>query len=1045
MVQIFDYEQMVCNPECFAVNRLAAHSDHLACRDAEECVEEQSSYRLSLDGVWKFHYARNYGQTVPGFYERDYDASGWDEIAVPGHIQLQGYDKPQYCNVEYPWDGVESVELGCVPKRFNPVASYRRTFTVPEGWDRERVCICVEGAESAEALWLNGHFVGYAEDSFTPSEFFLSPYLTDGVNVLAVQVFKWCTGSWCEDQDFYRFSGIYRSVYLYEVPAVHVRDMKITATPVRDVYGQVNIAADMTDAGRLELTLYKPRIYASDREEPLEDSDVLLTKNMDVKEGVCSETIEVAEPMLWSAEHPWLYRLLIETYTVDGRLSEVILEDVGIRSVVIRDAQILLNGKRILFNGVNRHDFSNVGGRTVSYEETLTDIITMKRNNINAIRTSHYPNGSAIYKLCDRLGLYMIAENNLESHGAWQMYEKGQIQRSDVIPGDNKQWQGAMLDRVESCYGRDKNHPAILIWSCGNESYCGTVIREMSRRFKQLDPGRPVHYEGESHDTDNLYLDTTDIASQMYTPVSGLRAYLERHRDKPFILCEYSHAMGNSCGGIQLYADYADEEPLYQGGFIWDYIDQSLTARDCYGEEYQAYGGDFGERPTDYEFSADGVVYGDRTPSPKMQAVRYAYQGLHADIDIEAGSIMIRNRMLFTDADEYECRVSHAVNGRTEKTVTMRVSAQPGARAVLRIPDEIMDGMKLPGVHSVSVSFALINQCSWAEAGYEIAYDEAVKAVGSGEEGFLANLETAVLRPHKMIRVNDYEEPEVIQGASYIGVRGSSFEALFGNAGTKHGMGLRSYRHCGREMLAAIPVPNFWRAPTDNDNGNAEPFRYAQWKLASLYRSDRKATVSRSESSVTMCFEYAMPTAPEMSCELTYTVYGDGRVDMRLSYDPVPELRDMPEYGIIIALPVQYDRITWLGAGPLETYCDRLGGSRLGIYHSTAAESMARYVRPQECGNHAGTYIGAVTDATGRGLVFSSASPFNFSALPYSPHEIEEAMHPYELPRPHYTYVRLALAQMGVGGDDSWGARTLPQYLVDASGHMEFTVTMRGI
>ena len=548
----FDYS-LVKDPQYFCDGRMEAHSDHMYYRSEEEREDEETSYRHSLNGLWKFHYARNYASTVAGFEEDAYSCKDWEDIYVPAHIQMEGYDVPQYANVQYPWEGHEELHPGQIPERFNPVGSYVKYFHVPENMKGKRVFISFQGAESGLALWLNGTFVGYSEDSFTPSEFELTEYLKEGENKLAAQVFKWTASSWCEDQDFFRFSGIYRDVYLYTVPEVHVYDLKIRAIPDETLKkASLEIVTKTWGKGKLKLTLSRKGEILLQDEKALDGEDTC--------------TWEILNPLLWSAEEPNLYDLDMEVYDENGMLQEIIPEKVGFRRFEMKDGIMTLNGKRIVFKGVNRHEFSSVTGRHVSREELIQDIVTMKQNNINAIRTCHYPDASPIYRLCDEYGLYMIAENNLESHGSWDVAElTGDY--TDIVPHNKPEWLGMMLDRVNSMYQRDKNHPAILIWSCGNESFGGKDIFEMSEFYRKNDPTRLVHYEGLFHD--RSYNATSDMESQMYPSVEAIKEFLAKDDSKPFICCEYTHAMGNSCGAMHKYTDLTDTEPKYQGGFIW--------------------------------------------------------------------------------------------------------------------------------------------------------------------------------------------------------------------------------------------------------------------------------------------------------------------------------------------------------------------------------------------------------------------------------------------------------------------------------------------
>ena len=1008
-MKAFQYEK-VKDPAWFQENRAAAHSDHRYYGSMEEMEQKQENFRYSLNGLWKFHYPNNYHSTIPGFESMDYCCRSWDDIHVPAHIQMEGYDRPQYANVQYPWEGWEELEPGQIPTRFNPVASYVKYFEVPENMKGKRVFISFQGAESGIAVWLNGSYVGYSEDTFTPSEFELTPYLQEGENKLAAQVFKFTSSSWCEDQDFFRFSGIYRDVYLYAVPEVHVEDMRIR-TLLDDTFtkADLEIVLKATAKGSVKIALSK-------------DGNVLMTE----ESALGSDTrlvMKVDNPALWSAESPVLYDLLFQVFDNAGTLTEVIPYRVGFRRFEMKDNIMMLNGRRIVFKGVNRHEFSSVSGRHVSREELVKDIVTMKRNDINAIRTCHYPDGSDIYDLCDEYGLYMIAENNLESHGSWDSQaEKKEPDLNKVVPCDHPEWLGMMLDRVNSMYQRDKNHTAILIWSCGNESFGGKDIYEMSEFYRKEDPTRLVHYEGVFWD--RRYNGSSDMESQMYPSVESIKAFLEKDRSKPFICCEYTHAMGNSCGAMHKYTDLTDTEPLYQGGFIWDYIDQSIYKKDRYGKEFLAYGGDFDDRPCDYNFSGNGIAYGgDRMPSPKMQEVKFNYQNITAVV--EKDKVRVVNKNLFVNTDSFDCVVLVEKDGHLLREAGLETHVAPLSEEVYELPVSVQT---LPGEYAVTVSFRLREDTLWAKRGHEVAFGQGVYEVPA----------PAALHRGKM---------EIVKSMHNIGIHGDGFRILFSYLNG----GLVSYVYGGVEMIKAIPKPNFWRAPTDNDCGNLMPMRYGQWKLASMYLNHkdpqggyRIPKLEVLEDSAVITYTYYMPSIPSAECSLAYRVYGDGTVETTLSYDPVKELGDMPEFGVMFKFDADYDNVAWYGMGPEETYVDRCLGAKLGIYKNKVADNMAEYLVPQECGNKVGVRWASVTDRKGRGMLFTG-DKMEFSALPYTPHEIENAMHPFELPEVHYTVVRVSAKQMGVAGDDSWGSKTHPEYLLNTDGRMEFTFSFKGV
>ena len=1020
---------IIKNPEIFEQNRLAAHSDHVCYKNELEKIKGKSSLRYDMNGLWKFAYAKNQSLAPCGFEAADYDCKSWDEIRVPAHIQMEGYDVPIYTNTTYPWEADESIKPGEVPELFNPVASYVKYFTIPENMKNKRVCISFQGVESGFALWLNGHYVGYSEDTFDPSDFELTDYIVEGENKLAVRVWKWTSSSWCEDQDFYRFSGIFRDVFLYAVPCAHVEDLSVVPT-LNDTFdeGALSVSIKADGAGVASVKLYE----LGDLSVEKYDRAKLLLEEFDIElrdKELCEGSCNVKNPLLWSAEKPNLYEVKIIVKDSHGNETEFISQLAGFRRFEMVDGLMKLNGKRIVFKGVNRHEFSSVTGRVPNRDEVIKDIVTMKKNNINAIRTSHYPDDSMLYELCDIYGIYMIAENNLESHGTWEAYNKGYVDLDFVVPKDKPQWREMMLDRANSCYQRDKNHPAILIWSCGNESFGGKTIYEMSQLFRQLDKHRLVHYEGVFND--RSYNDTSDMESQMYTPVSGIEKFLEEHPEKPFICCEYTHAMGNSCGAMHKYTELSDREPRYQGGFIWDYIDQSIYKKDRYGKWFLTYGGDFGDRPTDGDFSGNGICYGgEREASPKMQEVKFNYQNISVDFDSDY-IFTVTNKNLFVNTSVFDAFAILLADGEEVYRTKLQVSVPPMERASYEVPVTLKNSMiDVEKEYCIVVSFVLKENTIWEKAGYEIAFGQHM-----------------IKKP-----VSEYscdKSVELVVGNGNILVRGENFKALF----SRMNLGMVSYVYGGVEMLPnTIPLPNFWRTPTNNDSGNMMPQRYAQWKIASMYvttRQDQRFAdtsprVEKNDNNIAITYTYFMPTTPQSSCEVTYRVFGDGTIETTLSYDPVKELGDMPEFGMMFKLDADYDTVKWYGLGPQETYADRQHGGKYGVYENKVADNIAEYLVPQESGNKCSVRYARVMDKKGRGMLFFG-DELSFSALPYTPHELENAAHHFELPPVHYTVVRVAKKQMGVGGDDSWGSHTHPEYLLDASEKMEFTFCFRGI
>lgn len=1008
---IFD-EKLLADPEFFRENTIPAHADIDYFRNEDELINDSSSFYHPLNGIWKFRFFENVSEACGDFYRTDHDCSAWDDIRVPSCIEMQGYGQITYLNTQYPWEAHEEVSPGDIPHSYNPVGEYVRYFRVPDTCGDDPVCIRFEGAACGLAVWLNGHYIGYSEDSYTPSEFDLSEFIDrKGENKLAVAVFKFTSGSWLEDQDCFRFSGIFRNVMLYSIPDVHIQDMDIR-TDLDDDYrdATLSVVLSLTGEGRIEYDLGH------------KDKGTLLEGSKICGRDVIIER-KIRDPKKWSAEKPDLYTLIIRLYDNDGNLQEIVRQRIGFRKFEIKDGLMQINGKRIVFRGVNRHEFSDIGGRTLDELEINEDLLNMKRNNINAVRTSHYPNQSHFYDLCDVLGLYVIDETNLETHGVWDPIFRGKMPLDYAVPGDREEYLENIIDRGHNMFMRDKNHPSVLIWSLGNECYGGLMMKKFHDAFKGWDDTRPVHYEGVVWD--DRYPDTTDIVSNMYWSVKDIRKYLTKDDDRPLISCEYAHAMGNSLGGMSLYTGLADEEPRYQGGFIWDYIDQAVRTKDRYGKEYEGYGGDFYDRPNDGNFSGDGIAYArDRKPSPKMQDVKYNYRPFIIEADEDG--LTIFNRNLFTDASEYDCVVSVEQDGMPLDAITGRFEVPPLGRAKyswpLFLPDE--EGHE----YIVTISFVLAEDTLYSDKGHEVAWAQYVYGTPKKTE-------------HEMIPV------KVVHGMNGTGVYGEGFHAIFSSLS----QGLCSYKYCGRELIEKVPHPNFWRPMTDNDLGNLQFQRSAQWKVASEFPSIRyydkqvrsdEIKIKEKKYSVDVTFEYHLCTTPEVVVTVTYTVHGDGWIDVKMMMPASSDVGELPEYSMMFTLNADYDDVAWFGKGPEETYSDRDCG-KIGVYNRKVKDMPARYLRPQESGAHTGVSVAQITDDAGRGLTIQGKD-LMLSVLPYKPSEIENADHHFDLPGIHYTYVRVGLAQMGVAGDDAWGARTLPQYMIDNKKPLKLEFSFKG-
>jgi len=977
--------EWLANPEIYEVNREKAHSDHTY-------TTKDGNLRQSLNGTWKFNYTEHPDSRPADFYKTDFDVTSFDDIIVPGHIQLQGYDKPQYVNTQYPWEGHEQLVPPQIPKKRNPVGSYVKFFDVDKELLGKETFISFQGVETAIYVWLNGEFVGYSEDSFTPSEFNITPYLKEKNNKLAVEVYRYSTASWLEDQDFWRFSGIFRDVYLYAVPEIHIRDMKVIADYDYE-NGNGILATELDIIGDSD---YEIKLTLTDK------------NGIKVYEGnTANVSASIPDIMPWSAEQPNLYTITAEISS-DSEIIETAETKIGFRTFELKDGIMCLNGKRIVFKGINRHEWNAEGGRVVTEDDMLWDIRFMKQNNINAVRTCHYPNNSIWYQLCDEYGIYLIAETNLESHGTWQ--KMGACEPSINVPASLPEWKKACLDRARSMYERDKNHASVLIWSCGNESYCGDDIAAMADYFHEVDSTRLVHYEGVVWN--RKYDHITDMESRMYAKPCDVEEYLKQNTGKPYISCEYMHAMGNSLGGMKLYTDLEDKYEAYQGGFIWDYIDQSL-----YKDGVLVYGGDFDDRASDYGFCTNGIVYADRTYSPKVVEAKQLYSNIRMSISDRV--ITIENRNLFVGTEGYIFKVTLEKEGEILVAEEHRLNISAGEK------DSVKIGLEVPengGEYVLTACAVLAEDTIWAEKGHEISFAQQI--VKTPEI-------TAPMTAHKA---------EIVYGDFCIGVNGEGFSMQF----DKREGGVSSLVYNGVEYITRAPKVSFFRAHTDNDTGAGYPCENAQWQIAGKCAKLLGFETKENADSLEVTFKFLAPTVPSFEYKVTYIAYFDGRLGVKAEYDGVKGLSDMPVFAMDFKMKKQYDKFTFYGMGPDENYIDRNNGARLGVYTLTALENFTKYLNPQECGNRTGVRYVNVYEENGAGLNFTATeNPFEMSVLPYNAYELDNAMHRDELPDPTYTWVRIAAKQMGVGGDDSWGAPVHKEFKINSEEAMslEFIVS----
>jgi len=997
------------NPQVIGINKEPAHATLMPYPDRDQALtraREASPYYASLNGQWKFHWVSEPGKRPVDFFRPDFEVSSWKEIRVPSNWEMEGYGTPIYTNIVYPFKQDAPRVTSEPPQKYtafaerNPVGSYRRTFTVPAGWQGREVYLTFDGVSSAFYLWINGEKVGYSEDSRLPAEFNVTRYLKPGENLLAAEVYRWCDGSYLEDQDFWRMSGIFRDVYLWSAPKLHIRDFEITTKLDKDFRdavlevkaeiqntsdqpGSCSVTLELLDAARKSVVPKEPR-----------PATVAPGKTASV-----SWSIPVKSPRKWSAETPDLYPLLLTLSGAGNQVLEVVPSRVGFRQVEIKGAQILINGKAVYFKGVNRHEHDPKTGQYVRRDSMVKDVLLMKQNNVNAVRTSHYPNAPLWYDLCDEYGLYVIDEANVETHGY------GTNSRNQLA--NDPAWTECFIDRARRMVERDKNHPSVVIWSLGNESGDGPNLKAEADWIRGRDP-RPVHYEGSSSNSDGK---ATDINSVMYPPPRQLTREAQKFPEKPFLMCEYAHAMGNSVGNLQEYWDEFEKHPSMQGAFIWDWVDQGILRTDKEtGKNYFAYGGDFGDFPNDANFCLNGLVQADRTPHPSLAQVKKVYQNIKVEaVDAKAGKFTVANKFFFTDLSDFEATWRAENDGAPVRSGKLgRLKIAPGQKGEVSIPMPA-PGSKPDAREVLTISFTLASKQSWAPAGHEVAWDQF--ELTNGRDQLTARSARLELK----------------QTADAIVVTG---EGVSARINAKNGE-LESYKLGGVELLASPLVPNTWRVPNDNQYRNGFVQRYAVWKDAVEKREIASVIATQKDpASVEVVARSSLPK-DKADYTMTYTIRGDGRLHVQVDFRPRGEQGGfMPRLGTRMAIPKAFNSVQWYGRGPQETYWDRKTGAKIGRYSATVEELVYPYPRSQENGNRTDIKWVTFTNAGGRGFRVSGDVDFEFTARPYSMEDLAEATHDYQLPRRDFNEVLLDHRHMGVGGDNSWGARVHDEYCV---------------
>ncbi|NLY52646.1 MAG: DUF4981 domain-containing protein [Firmicutes bacterium] len=1007
MRPVFDWE----NPQVLHRNRLPAHALLLPYPDEASALTGERGnspwFRL-LNGQWQFCYVASPSLVPSGFQNPDYDASDWDSSTVPSNWQMAGYGRPHYTNVIYPFP----VDPPKVPSE-NPTGCYRRIFHVPIDWQNRPVILRFEGVDSAFYVWVNGEFIGFSKGSRLPAEFDITDYVQPGENLVAVQVMQWSDGSYLEDQDMWWLSGIFRDVYIYSPPAVHVYDLRVRTEldgEYRDaVLDAALVIKNCRDTSVKDHELSLSLVDCAGRlVVPTESQSVEVYAGGDVS---LEFRIPVANPLKWTAETPNLYKLLVTLKDDSGKVLSVQQCSVGFRQVEIKDGNLLVNGVPIMIKGVNRHEMHPDLGRAVSVDSMIEDILLMKRHNINAVRTSHYANDPRWYDLCDYYGIYVLDETDLETHGFGTV---GDINRLS----DDPEWEKAYLDRMERMVERDKNHPSVIIWSLGNESGFGRNHRAMAEWTRKADPTRPIHYEGDRTQ------EVADIVGPMYTPVDKvIELGQEESYTKPVILCEYAHAMGNGPGGFKEYWEAFYKYPRLQGGFVWDWVDQGLRQWTPQGTERFAYGGDFGDEPNDANFLINGLIFPDRRPSPGLLEYKKVLEPVLVEVEnLDEKKVRITNRYDFLTLDHLNLSWSITADGKVLETGQLPVpKLAPGETGTVTIPYAELAGLPATD-YWLTLRFTLASDCSWAPAGHEVAWAQFKLPVD--------------VSSGPVILMDAMPDLSLSQSNTCLEIKGETFQLSFDKV---YGL-ITSWLHHGRPIITRGPRLNFWRAPTDNDVVYVK-----EWKRARLnqlqHRVDEVVVeAAKKHVQVKLRTRIAPPVLDHgFDCTYIYTIYGDGNVMLEVQGRPQGQLPVLPRIGLQMILPIDLNQVSWYGRGPGESYVDSKLANKFGIYACSVDELYVPYVYPQEHGNRTDVFWVALTDLRGVGLFAAGDRPLNFSAHRFSTEDLEKARHTDELIWRDEIYLNIDYRHHGLGSG-SCGPPTLPQYELQPH---DFTFTVR--
>ena len=989
------------NPEINAVNRAPMHTNYFAYSSSEEAAKadkENSSNFMTLNGIWKFNWVKNADARPTDFYRTDYNDKGWGQMKVPGVWEMNGYGDPIYVNVGYAWRSQYKNNPPYVPIENNHVGSYRKEIIIPAEWSGKEIFAHFGSVTSNMYLWVNGKYVGYSEDSKLEAEFNLTKYLKPGKNLIAFQVFRWCDGTYLEDQDFFRYSGVGRNCYLYSRNKKYIQDIRVT--PDLDsnyTNGTLNVALNLNGSGTVELNLTDPA------------GKSVATAQVNGN-GQKSVVMDVSNPEKWTAETPNLYTLTATLKNGSNTL-EVIPVKVGFRKIELKGGQILVNGQPVLFKGADRHEMDPDGGYVVSRERMLQDILRMKQLNINAVRTCHYPDDNLWYDLCDQYGIYVVAEANIESHGMG--YGKETLAK-------NPSYKKAHMERNQRNVQRGYNHPSIIFWSLGNEAGYGPNFEQCYTWIKNEDKTRAVQYEQAGTN------EFTDIFCPMYYDYDACKKYSEGNIDKPLIQCEYAHAMGNSQGGFKEYWDLIRKYPKYQGGFIWDFVDQSNHWKNKDGIDIYGYGGDFNKYDaSDNNFNDNGLISPDRRPNPHAHEVGYFYQSIWTTPgDLSKGEIKVYNENFFRDLSAYYMEWQLLANGEVMQTgVVQDLNVAPQQTATLKLnlnTEKVCPCKEL----LLNVTYKLKAAETLMPAGSTVAYDQLTIRPYTAKALELKNQKASnldIVVP--VIKDNDH---------NYLIVEGENFIIEF----NKHNGYLSRYEADGMQLLnpGAQLTPNFWRAPTDNDYGAGLQHRYAVWKNPGLKLTSLKQSIENEQAIVQA--EYEMK-AVKGKLFLTYVNNNEGavKVTQKMEAGKEEKVSDMFRFGMQMQMPENFNEVEYYGRGPVENYADRNHSTLIGKYRQTVAEQFYPYIRPQETGTKTDLRWWRVLDISGNGLQFVGDAPFSASALNYSIESLDDGVqkdqrHSPEVAKAPFTNLCIDKVQMGLGCVNSWGTLPLEKYRV---------------